>query len=632
MDHNVKETFRSHVNYKTILLLICDAVSICLAQFLALFLRTDLSITAMEASGFLRPILKFMPVSVCILITIYMLFKLYRGIWKFAGLDEFMRIALACLTGTVLYIAAFLLYGRLGVHQQQIFPISYPFLFLLLQLAFTTLIRFFYRFASKIKTDLMNRGSRKRTLIVGAGRTGVTVLRNLETSSHSDFHVVGFVDRNPEKLGKYIHGVKVVGNDDNIPDLVNELRIDSIIIAIPAASQSEKRRIIELCEKTDCNLRIVPAIYQLANGDVNIEQMRNVEIEDLLGRDSIVIDSDEIFSTLRDQVVLVTGGGGSIGSELCRQIACHAPRQLIIVDIYENNAYALQQELLTIHPDLDLKVLIASVRDAERINGIFATYKPAFVFHAAAHKHVPLMEYSPNEAIKNNVFGTYNVARAADANDVRTFILISTDKAVNPTNIMGASKRLCEMIIECFSRTSKTRFAAVRFGNVLGSNGSVIPLFKEQIRRGGPVTVTHKDIIRYFMTIPESVSLVLQACAYAKGGEIFVLDMGQPVKIDDLARRMIKLSGFEPDIDIKIQYTGLRPGEKLYEELLMSEEGLQTTQNQLIFIGKLTEFDYYTFFDKLAYLRDRCNANDPNICRIVADIVPTYHLQNEEVS
>lgn len=632
MDHNVKETFRSHVNYKTILLLICDVVSICLAQFLALFLRTDLSITAMEASGFLRPILKFMPVSVCILITIYMLFKLYRGIWKFAGLDEFMRIALACLTGTVLYIAAFLLYGRLGVHQQQIFPISYPFLFLLLQLAFTTLIRFFYRFASKIKTDLMNRGSRKRTLIVGAGRTGVTVLRNLETSSHSDFHVVGFVDRNPEKLGKYIHGVKVVGNDDNIPDLVNELRIDSIIIAIPAASQSEKRRIIELCEKTDCNLRIVPAIYQLANGDVNIEQMRNVEIEDLLGRDSIVIDSDEIFSTLRDQVVLVTGGGGSIGSELCRQIACHAPRQLIIVDIYENNAYALQQELLTIHPDLDLKVLIASVRDAERINGIFAAYKPAFVFHAAAHKHVPLMEYSPNEAIKNNVFGTYNVARAADANDVRTFILISTDKAVNPTNIMGASKRLCEMIIECFSRTSKTRFAAVRFGNVLGSNGSVIPLFKEQIRRGGPVTVTHKDIIRYFMTIPESVSLVLQACAYAKGGEIFVLDMGQPVKIDDLARRMIKLSGFEPDIDIKIQYTGLRPGEKLYEELLMSEEGLQTTQNQLIFIGKLTEFDYYTFFDKLAYLRDRCNANDPNICRIVADIVPTYHLQNEEVS
>ena len=632
MDHNVKETFRSHVNYKTILLLICDAVNICLAQFLALFLRTDLSITAMEASGFLRPILKFMPVSVCILITIYMLFKLYRGIWKFAGLDEFMRIALACLTGTVLYIAAFLLYGRLGVHQQQIFPISYPFLFLLLQLAFTTLIRFFYRFASKIKTDLMNRGSRKRTLIVGAGRTGVTVLRNLETSSHSDFHVVGFVDRNPEKLGKYIHGVKVVGNDDNIPDLVNELRIDSIIIAIPAASQSEKRRIIELCEKTDCNLRIVPAIYQLANGDVNIEQMRNVEIEDLLGRDSIVIDSDEIFSTLRDQVVLVTGGGGSIGSELCRQIACHAPRQLIIVDIYENNAYALQQELLTIHPDLDLKVLIASVRDAERINGIFAAYKPAFVFHAAAHKHVPLMEYSPNEAIKNNVFGTYNVARAADANDVRTFILISTDKAVNPTNIMGASKRLCEMIIECFSRTSKTRFAAVRFGNVLGSNGSVIPLFKEQIRRGGPVTVTHKDIIRYFMTIPESVSLVLQACAYAKGGEIFVLDMGQPVKIDDLARRMIKLSGFEPDVDIKIQYTGLRPGEKLYEELLMSEEGLQTTQNQLIFIGKLTEFDYYTFFDKLAYLRDRCNANDPNICRIVADIVPTYHLQNEEVS
>ncbi|MCD7774217.1 MAG: polysaccharide biosynthesis protein [Clostridiales bacterium] len=415
-----------------------------------------------------------------------------------------------------------------------------------------------------------------------------------------------------------------------MPSVAEKYRIDQIILAIPTATYSERRIIIDECQKTSCDLRIVPAIYQLANGEVNVEKIRNVEIEDLLGRDSIKVDLTEISEHLSGKTVLVTGGGGSIGSELCRQIAKHSPKQLIILDIYENNAYAIQQELKTRYGDsLSLEVIIASVRDIHRIDTIFEKYRPDIVYHAAAHKHVPLMEDSPNEAIKNNVFGTYNVANSASKYGVSSFVLISTDKAVNPTNVMGASKRLCEMIIECFAKISKTKFVAVRFGNVLGSNGSVIPLFKSQIAKGGPVTVTHKDIIRYFMTIPEAVSLVLQSGYYAQGGEIYVLDMGQPVKIDDLARKMIQLSGFKPDIDIKIEYTGLRPGEKLYEELLMSEEGLKKTKNDLIYVGKLSDVNPDEFFTELAYLRDECYSEGDHIKEHVQKLVGTYHPENE---
>ena len=464
-------------------------------------------------------------------------------------------------------------------------------------------------------------------MLIGAGRAAAIALRDFHGSADSENEIVCIIDDDTKKCGNYLAGVRIVGSRDYIVEAAKKYAGEEIVIAMPSASHAVRTEIIEICQQTSCKIKVLPGIYQLANGEISIKQIRDVEIEDLLGRDPIHVDLTGIKEYIMGRVVLVTGGGGSIGSELCRQIAGYEPKTLIIFDIYENNAYAIQLELMAKYPELHLETLIGSVRDSARVDSIFETYHPELVFHAAAHKHVPLMEDSPNEAIKNNVLGTLNVALAADKFGAKRMLLISTDKAVNPTNIMGASKRLCEMIVQTMDHRSETEYVAVRFGNVLGSNGSVIPLFRDQIAKGGPVTVTHKDIIRYFMTIPEAVALVLQAGEYAKGGEIFVLDMGKPVRIDDLARNMIKLSGFEPDVDIPIVYTGLRPGEKLFEELLLSEEGLTKTANDLIYIGHRVEFDEEKFEENIAELRRLCYMNSPDIRKKVKQIVSTYNPQ-----
>ena len=470
-------------------------------------------------------------------------------------------------------------------------------------------------------------GANTNVMIIGAGAAANSIMKEIEASQYISLSVKCFIDDNPGCHGKFLRGVPIVGGRDKIMDAVGQYAIDEIIIAIPSAVTKERKDILEICKETGCKLRTLPGMYQLINGEVSVSKLKDVEIEDLLGREPIKINIDEIIGYVSGKVVMVTGGGGSIGSELCRQIAGHNPKQLIIVDIYENNAYEIQQELIRKYPELNLKVLIASVRNTNRMDKIFETYRPEIVYHAAAHKHVPLMEESPNEAIKNNVFGTYKTAKAADKYGVKKFVLISTDKAVNPTNIMGASKRICEMIIQMMNEKSNTNFVAVRFGNVLGSNGSVIPLFKKQIAERGPVTVTHPDIIRYFMTIPEAVSLVLQAGAYAKGGEIFVLDMGEPMKIVDLAKNLIKLSGYKVGEDIEIKFTGLRPGEKMYEELLMSEEGLKQTANKMIFIGKPIEFDKDEFEKQLERLKIAGESEASYVKEVVKEIVPTYQMK-----
>jgi len=466
----------------------------------------------------------------------------------------------------------------------------------------------------------------KKVLIVGAGSAGNIILKEIQTSNKIKYNVVGFVDSDKNKIGTYISGVKVLGEPENIKLYADITDADLIIIAIPTASAKEIKRLSNLCLETNCETKILPGIYQMIDGEISVSRLRNVDVQDLLGRDPINLNTDEIMGYIKDEVVLVTGGGGSIGSELCRQIASHEPKQLIILDIYENNAYEIEQELKRKHPELNLLTLIASVRDSVKMDDVFRTYRPGIVFHAAAHKHVPLMETSPNEAVKNNIIGTYKVVKCADRYKVKRFVQISTDKAVNPTNIMGATKRVCEMIIQAFAKKSETKFVAVRFGNVLGSNGSVIPLFKKQIAEGGPVTVTHKDIIRYFMTIPEAVSLVLQAGAYAEGGEIFVLDMGEQVKIYDLAYNLIKLSGYEPEKDIEIKITGLRPGEKLYEERLMAEEGLKKTANDRISIGKPLEIDEQKLFDALNVLYDEAYSESTRMKQLVHELVPTYKI------
>jgi FlaA1/EpsC-like NDP-sugar epimerase len=465
-------------------------------------------------------------------------------------------------------------------------------------------------------------------MIIGAGDAGNTVIKEITNSNYSTMKIKCIIDDNESKWGRYIQGIKIVGGRNKIVEYAALYGIDEIIIAIPSANRATMKELVEICKETSCKLRTLPGIYQLVNGEVNVSKLRDVDVEDLLGRDPIKVDIESILNYVRGKVILVTGGGGSIGSELCRQIAGHQPKQLVIVDIYENNAYEIQQELKRKFPKLDLVVLIASVRNTNRMNHIMKEYHPDIIYHAAAHKHVPLMEVSPNEAIKNNVFGTWKTAQAAVQNGVKKFVLISTDKAVNPTNIMGASKRICEMIIQTYNRHYDTEFVAVRFGNVLGSNGSVIPLFKKQIAAGGPVTVTHPDIIRYFMTIPEAVSLVLQAGVYAKGGEIFVLDMGEPVKILDLAKNLIRLSGYKIDEDIKIEFTGLRPGEKLYEELLMNEEGLTDTENKLIHIGKPIEFDECQFYVQLNNLKKAVENECDDVRPMIQEIVPTYVPKN----
>ncbi len=599
-------------------LVLVDVVFVYLAAFLSLFSRFDFDILALRGTFYFDKLLSWLPFFALITVTVFALVRLYNSLWAFAGIEELLHILLAVVIIASLQIVGILM-GAISL------PASFPLINALLLAVLTTISRFFYRTVRRLRFKVTGHAADKRTMLIGAGEAGTLVLKEFQTSENSQNHVVCIIDDDRNKQGRYLHNVKIVGNRNDIVRMASHYRIEEIVFAIPRATTKERKEILSICQETDCKLKMVPGIAQLANGEVNIQKIRNVDVTDLLGRDSVHVDMSQITDFLRGKAVLVTGGGGSIGSELCRQIARYNPSHLIILDIYENNAYEIQQELRRSHPGLELSTLIGSVRDTERVNSIFEAYRPQVVFHAAAHKHVPLMEDSPNEAIKNNVFGTYHVAKAASAYGAENFVLISTDKAVNPTNIMGASKRICEMIIQTMSKRSKTKFVAVRFGNVLGSNGSVIPLFKKQIAEGGPVTVTHPDIIRYFMTIPEAVSLVLQAGVYAQQGEIFVLDMGEPVRIDDLARNLIRLSGFEPDVDIEVQYTGLRPGEKLFEEMLMDEEGLRSTDNQLIHIGRPLQIDEEAFEKQLARLEKACNENSVDIFRAVADVVTTYH-------
>lgn len=602
-------------SFRVSTLLLVDVVLINASVLFSLLLRHEFSMKMLEESmfveGYLRVALPFTLISVLI----FTLFHLYRSLWEFASADELGSIILAVIVSNVALIPICKL-------MHVVLPRSLPIINSLVMMTVIACFRYTYRYARKLRNRFDN--DRRPTMLIGAGASGALVLRDLTNSGRSQNRVVCIIDDDAAKHGTYLMGVKVMGGRDQIPELAEKLGVTDIILAIPTASAKDKREIVAICQKTNCKMQILPGLYQLASGQVNVQPLRDVQVEDLLGREKVQVDSSEIGHALEDKVILVTGGGGSIGSELCRQISQHAIRQLIIFDIYENNAYEIQQELKRKYPHLDLVVLIGSVRDEKRVNAVFEKYRPHVVCHAAAHKHVPLMEDSPAESIKNNVFGTYNVAKAADRYGAQSFTLISSDKAVNPTNIMGASKRICEMIVQTMGKTSRTRFAAVRFGNVLGSNGSVIPLFKKQIQAGGPVTVTHKDIIRYFMTISEAVSLVLQACMYAQDGEVFVLDMGEPVRIDDLARNMIRLSGLEPDVDIAIRYTGLRPGEKLFEELLMQDEGLDKTPNDLIYIGHFNDFNKEQLIQSLLELKQSCEEDPDNIRDVVARLVSTY--------
>lgn len=624
---------------------IYDILAVNFAFFFALWFRFDCQFSAIPPQ-FLSAFLKFSPIYSLVCILVFWRCKLYQSIWRFASYSELLWTGVAtCITFLFQLVGITLLFARM--------PVSYYIVGFLLQFLLVLGIRFSYRFVLLLRKR-MGRTRGGRVMLIGAGAAGHLILRDVNHGLRYNDRVYCIIDDNPNKWHRFIDNVPIVGGRNSILVSVKKYQIDKIYVAIPSATPEEKRDILNVCKESGCELKILPGIYQLASGEVSVGAMKDVSVEDLLGRKPIHVEMDEIFQFLQGKTILVTGGGGSIGSELCRQIAGHSPKQLIIFDVYENNAYEIEQELKDTYPELNLVVLIGSVRDSKRIDGVFETYRPDVVYHAAAHKHVPLMETSPCESIKNNAIGTYKTAYAAMRNGCQRFVLISTDKAVNPTNVMGASKRLCEMVIQTFDKMikagreaelpvlrshpesvsgtvrcpngqAKTEFVAVRFGNVLGSNGSVIPLFKKQIQKGGPVTVTHPDIIRYFMTIPEAVSLVLQAGTYAKGGEIFVLDMGAPVKIDTLARNLIKLSGFRPDLDIKIEYTGLRPGEKLYEEKLMAEEGMKTTPNHLIHIGRPIPFDTDRFLTQLQELMYASYDNRSDIRELIAEMVPTYH-------
>lgn len=607
--------------FRRIFLISYDVAAILIASGMALLLRFELDFFAIDLK-YLEAVWAYFPINIITTIAIFYLFKLYHSLWAFAGIMEMQNVVAACVVTSFLQLVGLKL---LNLHV----PRSYYFLYGMIFLILIMMSRFMYRFLRMLRRKQRLAVEGIRTMVIGAGEAGNMIIKEISTSEHLNLKVACVIDDDPEKRGRYIHGVKVVGDRSQIMHYVEAMSIDEIIIAMPAVSRSETKEIIDICKETGCEMRILPGIYQFMTGEVSVSKLRKVEIEDLLGRDTASVNLEQIMGYVKNKVILVTGGGGSIGSELCRQIAAHNPKQLIIVDIYENNAYEIQQELKVKYPKLDLVVLIASVRNTARMNSIFETYRPQLVYHAAAHKHVPLMEDSPNEAIKNNVFGTWKTVVAADRYNVEKFVLISTDKAVNPTNIMGASKRMCEMIVQTYNKHSDTEFVAVRFGNVLGSNGSVIPLFKRQIEMGGPVTVTHPEVIRYFMTISEAVSLVLEAGAKARGGEIFVLDMGEPVKILDLAKNLIRLSGLMPDEDIKIEFTGLRPGEKLYEELLMDEEGLQHTENKMIHIGKPIELDEIKFFVQLEELKNVVEQEPEEIRKFIQEIVPTYHPIDE---
>lgn len=601
-----------------------DSCLISLASFLALALRFDLQISTIDPI-FFRNMLETLPIQIIATLIIFGVFRIYSSLWQYASAQELLNIVSAGFASMLAQLLTM-------VMLQKGMPRSYYLIYYFLLVVFVGGTRILYRFVRMKKADikkLFQKRTGKRVMIVGAGEAGTALIREIQMSDRLNYQICCAVDDDAQKHGKYIRGVQVLGGRNDIVRLAEKFKVDKILIAMPRVSAKEVKPIIEICQQTECEIQKVAGIYQMINGEVNVSQLKKVEIEDLLGREPVHMDLNKILEYVQNRVVVVTGGSGSIGSEICRQIATKGPKKLLIIDIYENTSYTLQQELTRKYPELDFEVLIASVRDENRIRDIFRKYRPEIIFHAAAHKHVPLMEVSPNEAIKNNVLGTYNVVKLADEFGVKRFIQISTDKAVNPTNIMGASKRICEMIIQSYNKRSKTEYVAVRFGNVLGSNGSVIPLFRKQIEEGGPLTVTHPEIIRYFMTIPEAVSLVLMAGAYAKGGEIFVLDMGEPVKILDLAKNMIRLAGLKEGEDIDIVFSGLRPGEKLYEELLMDEEGMKPTENSLIFIGHPIEFDEDNLYRQLERMREESGKETADMRAMVKEIVPTYVLPEE---
>ena len=664
----IKKFHLEHWHTIAFFLNIYDALAVTLSYLAALWLRFDLQFSKIPSEYF-NGWKQFAPIYAAFCLLLFWKLRLYRTIWRYASYNELLRTLVASVISFVFHtVGITVLFKRM--------PISYYLMGPIIQFLLVIGIRFSYRFVLLERSRKVKAKNAKNVMLIGAGESGQIILRDIMKAKETTDQVKCIIDDNPNKWGRYMDGVPVIGGRDQILEAVERYEIDKIYVAIPSATAKQRRDILNICKETDCELKNLPGIYQLVNGELTVSSMRSVSVEDLLGREPIKVNNEEIFQSLAGKVILVTGGGGSIGSELCRQIAAHHPRQLIIFDVYENNAYDIQQELVRNYPDLNLKTEIGSVRDSRRMDMLFRLYRPEIVYHAAAHKHVPLMEASPNEAIKNNVIGTYKTAYAAIKYGTKRFVLISTDKAVNPTNIMGASKRLCEMVIQIMDKVCregkedilplvhahtdiipaemtdlarkkgdlsedyfpldvadnfskkgdrvKTEFVAVRFGNVLGSNGSVIPLFKKQIAAGGPVTVTHPDIIRYFMTIPEAVGLVLQAGTYAKGGEIFVLDMGEPVKIDTLARNLIRLSGLRPEEDIKIVYTGLRPGEKLYEEKLMAEEGLEKTPNEMIHVGKPLNLNTEEFLIQLERLAVASYNNSSRIREMVSQMVPTY--------
>lgn len=616
--NKVRGYFNKQLFIRRVFLVTLDILLINFVSYLAILVRFDLRIAKVDLQ-YSEAIVSYSLIHTVLTLAIFFVFRLYHSLWKYASIEEMINVVASCIVASAIQFLGMKLNGY---HM----PRSYYPLNLMLLICAIGGTRFLYR-TLRIMHNRYHSDSKKRIMIIGAGQASHVIIKEIQGSEYLDGKVICAIDDNKQKYGNYIQGVKIVGNRHDIISCADKYRITDIIIAIPKLPSKDKKELLSICKETGCALKILPGMYQLINEEVSVSRLRNVEIEDLLGRESISLDTESIMGYVKNRVVVITGGGGSIGSELCRQVVKHNPKQLIIIDIYENNAYDIQQELLAEYPELNLVVLIASVRNTLRMNCIFQQYRPDLVYHAAAHKHVPLMEVSPNEAIKNNVFGTLKLVKAADRYGVKRFVQISTDKAVNPTNIMGASKRMCEMIIQTYNKRSNTEFVAVRFGNVLGSNGSVIPLFKKQIKKGGPVTVTHPDIIRYFMTIPEAVSLVLQAGALAKGGEIFVLDMGEPVRIADLASNLIRLSGYTPGRDIAIEFTGLRPGEKLFEELLLNEEGLQDTQNELIHIGNPIPIDEERFLQELDQLYVAVLAETMDIRTMVQQIVPTYVIK-----
>ena len=636
-----------HWQVVRLLLMVYDFAAVIVSFGIALWLRFDCKVTSVEPQ-YLTTYTKTIIIYALFCLVVFWFLRLYKSIWRFASYSELMRVILATVVTGVIYTGSLLVFN---LHM----PVSYYVIGITVQFIATLGIRFFYRFVLLLRGRTNNEVQKKNVMIIGAGSAGQMLFRDIKHAKETNETVACFIDDNPNKWDRYIDNVPVFGSRDHILEAVDKFNIEKIYVAVPSANPQDKRDILRVCNETSCELMNLPGMYQLYTGQVSVSKMKKVQIEDLLGRDPIKPNMDEVFAYVRNKVVLITGVG-SIGSELARQIASHNPKQLILFDVYENNAYDIQLELRKKYPNLDLVTLIGSVRDSRKMFDLFKKYRPQIVYHAAAHKHVPLMEDSPCESIKNNAMGTYKTAYAAMVHGCEKFVLISTDKAVNPTNIMGASKRLCEMIIQAFAakikegkayeipqlfthekdmiekpeikealKTTTTEFVAVRFGNVLGSNGSVIPIFKRQIEAGGPVTVTHPDIIRYFMTIPEAVSLVLLAGTYAHGGEIFVLDMGEPVKITTLARNLIRLSGYTPDVDIKLEFTGLRPGEKLYEEKLMAEEGLKKTKNDLIHIGCPIPFDINEFLGELDGLLDAAYRNEDDMKERVQKIVSTYH-------